>query len=153
MTIQLKSVTRENWEEALALKVNETQNKFVPSVAVSLAKVYIKPDGDNVEYIPFAIYDDEKMVGFIMHAYVENTTNMYWINGFIIDEKYQGKGYGRAALSEMAQWIINRFPQCKEIRLTVYRENEAACGLYKSFGFQPTGDVYGEEDVWFLSID
>jgi diamine N-acetyltransferase len=153
MTIQLKSVTRENWEEALALKVNETQNKFVPSVAVSLAKVYIKPDGDNVEYIPFSIYDDEKMVGFIMHAYVENTTNMYWINGFIIDEKYQGKGYGRAALSEMAQWIINRFPQCKEIRLTVYRENEAACALYKSFGFQPTGDVYGEEDVWFLSVE
>jgi len=153
MTIQLKNVTRENWEEALALKVNEKQNKFVPSVAVSLAKVYIKPDGDNVEYIPFAIYDDEKMVGFIMHAYVENTTNMYWINGFIIDEKYQGKGYGRAALAEMVQWIKNRFPNCKEIRLTVYRENQVACGLYKSFDFQPTGDVYGEEDVWFFSVE
>ncbi|MEH7814908.1 GNAT family N-acetyltransferase, partial [Bacillus toyonensis] len=55
MNVQLKVVTRENWEEALQLQVKEDQRKFVPAVAVSLAKVYIKPDGDNVEYIPFAI--------------------------------------------------------------------------------------------------
>ncbi|CAH0259780.1 Spermine/spermidine acetyltransferase [Peribacillus sp. Bi96] len=152
MKVQLKCVTRENWVEALALKVKKQQCKFAPPVAVSLAKVYIKPDGDNIVYLPFAIYDKEMMVGFIMHAYDENTTNMYWINGFIIDESYQGKGYGRAALSEMVHWITNRFSICKEIRLTVFKENEIARELYKRFGFLPTGDVYGEEDVWFLPI-
>ncbi|MBT2649820.1 GNAT family N-acetyltransferase [Bacillus sp. ISL-34] len=152
MKVLLKSVTRENWEEALALKVKKQQSNFVPPVAVSLAKVYIKPDGDNIVYLPFAIYDKEIMVGFIMHAYDENTTNMYWINGFIIDERYQGKGYGRAALSEMVHWIANRFTNCKEVRLTVFKDNENARELYKRFGFLPTGDVYGEEDVWFLPI-
>jgi diamine N-acetyltransferase len=83
MKVQLKSVTRENWEESLALKVQKQHCNFVPQVAVSLAKVYIKPDGDNIVYFPFAIFDNEKMVGLIMHAYDENTTNMYWINGFI----------------------------------------------------------------------
>ncbi|RXC06162.1 GNAT family N-acetyltransferase, partial [Escherichia coli] len=43
MNIQLKVVTRENWEDALQLQVKENQRKFVPAVAVSLAKVYIKP--------------------------------------------------------------------------------------------------------------
>ncbi|MDM5219687.1 GNAT family N-acetyltransferase [Peribacillus sp. RS7] len=152
MKVHLKCVTRENWEKALALKVKKQQSNFVPPVAVSLAKVYIKPDGDNIVYLPFAIYDKEIMVGFIMHAYDENTTNMYWINGFIIDESYQGKGYGRAALSEMVHWIANRFTICKEIRLTVFKDNENARELYKRFGFLPTGDVYGEEDVWFLPI-
>ena len=152
MNVQLKMVTRENWEEALRLKVNEEQNRFVPSVAVSLAKVYIKPDGEDVNYIPFAIYDHMKMVGFIMHAYEEKTSDMYWINGFLIDEKYQGKGYGKAALAKMVTWIQDRFPQCKEIRLTVYKENQHAQNLYKSYGFQPTGAVYGEEDVWRLLI-
>ena len=71
MNIQLKVVTRENWEEALKLQVKENQLKFVPPVAVSLAKVYIKPDGDNVEYIPFAIYHGDLMVGFVMHAVVK----------------------------------------------------------------------------------
>ncbi len=73
MNVQLKVVTRENWEEALKLQVKENQLKFVPSVAVSLAKVYIKPDGDNVEYMPFVIYDGDHMVGFIMHAVVRET--------------------------------------------------------------------------------
>ena len=59
MNIQLKIITRDNWEEALKLQVSKKQTTFVPSVAVSLAKVYIKPDGENVEYIPFAIYDDD----------------------------------------------------------------------------------------------
>ncbi|PJN88928.1 GNAT family N-acetyltransferase [Bacillus sp. mrc49] len=152
MKVRLKCVTRENWEEALALKVKERQRNFVPPVAVSLAKVYIKPDGDNIVYLPFAIYDGKMMIGFIMHAYDENTANMYWINGFMIDESHQGKGYGRAALSEMVHWIANRFTGCKEIRLTVFKENENARELYKRFGFLPTGDVYGEEDVWFLPL-
>lgn len=102
MNVQLKAVTRENWEEALKLQVKENQLKFVPSVAVSLAKVYIKPDGDNVEYIPFAIYVGDLMVGFVMHAVVRKTSDMYWINGFIIDQKQQGNGYGKAALQELS---------------------------------------------------
>ncbi|MBM7583679.1 diamine N-acetyltransferase [Bacillus pakistanensis] len=152
MNVQLKVVTRQNWEEALTLEVEQHQSKFVPTVAVSLAKVYIKPDGENIEYIPFAIYDQEEMVGFIMHAFDESTSNMYWINGLIIDKKFQGKGYGKAALTEVVRWISNKFTQCKEIRLTVYRENYTGINLYKNFGFVPTGEVYGDEDVWRLII-
>ncbi|WP_257348732.1 GNAT family N-acetyltransferase [Pseudalkalibacillus decolorationis] len=152
MTVQLKAVTRENWEEALTLRVKEEQKDFVPSVAVSIAKVYIKPDGENVSYLPFAIYDDQEMVGFIMHAYVEDTTDMYWINGFIIDESHQGKAYGKAAITEMIHWIVQRSPQCEKIQLTVLKNNEIACKLYESVGFQPTGDAFGGEDVWSLSV-
>ncbi|KXI92957.1 hypothetical protein ACS47_04415 [Bacillus cereus] len=107
MNIQLKVVTRENWEDALKLQVKDNQTKFVPSVAVSLAKVYIKPDGDAVEYQPFAIYNGDLMVGFVMHAVVKETTDMYWINGFIIDQKQQGNGYGKAALQESIYLIKN----------------------------------------------
>lgn len=152
MNIQLKIVTRENWEEALKLKVSEKQNRFVPTVATSLAKVYIKPDGDNVEYIPFAIYDKDKMVGFIMHAFEKGTSNMYWINGFIIDERYQGKGYGKAALAEMIHWITNKFSQCKEVRLTVHKENKTARTLYENCGFTDLGQVYDDEQVFQLFV-
>lgn len=148
MKVQLEAVTRENWQEALQLKVKYVQNHFVPTVAVSLAKVYVKPDGDNVNYLPFAIYEEEQgMIGFVMHAYVEDTDDMYWINGFIIDEKHQGKGYGRAALRKMVNWIINQYSQCKEVRLTVHKENDAARQLYKSFGFVEAGEFDEEEDL------
>ncbi|MGG1662723.1 GNAT family N-acetyltransferase [Brevibacillus sp. NRS-1366] len=150
MNITLTLVTRENWLEALELKVNQEQSSFVPTVAVSLAKVHIKPDGDQVEYLPFAIYHKEAMVGFIMHAYVEETTDMYWINGFLIDSKYQRKGYGRAALQQMTRYITNRFSQCREIRLTVYSGNHSAIQLYRSIGFVETGERMGEE--WVLRL-
>jgi len=150
--VNLVNVTRDNWEEALQLQVSEGQQQFVPNVAVSLAKVYIKPDGEDVEYIPFAIYDENQMVGFIMHAYEEKTTDSYWINGFLIDERYQGRGYGKAALLEMIQWIKQRHPQCEAIRLTVYPENERAKKLYLSLGFQQTVLRFGDEDVYQLSI-
>ncbi|MBO1580659.1 N-acetyltransferase [Bacillus sp. XF8] len=152
MNIQLKIVTRENWEKALKLQVSKEQCQFVPAVAVSIAKVYIKPDGDNVEYIPFAIYDNDVMVGFVMHAFEPNTSDMYWINGFMIDENYQRKGYGKAALSEMIRWITNRFSQCKEIRLTVHKENIPAKMLYEGYGFVDIGHVYDGEQVYRLFV-
>ncbi len=151
--VKLVIVTRDNWEEALQLQVAAEQQGYVPSVAVSLAKVYIKPDGEHVEYIPFAIYDSTHMVGFIMHAYEEKTTDDYWINGFLIDQKYQGKGYGKKALQEMVHWIKKRHPRCEAIRLTVYPENERAKKLYMDVGFQKMDWRLGEEDVYQLPVD
>ncbi|WNB91257.1 GNAT family N-acetyltransferase [Bacillus sp. NEB1478] len=153
MKVNLRKVTRDNWEEALNLQVREDQLSFVPSVAVSLAKVYIKPDGDQVEYLPFAIYDGDRMVGFIMHAYEEHTTYSYWINGFIIDASQQRKGFGRAALMEMIAWIQEKFAQCSEIRLTVHKENQYAKKLYETIGFKKTTQMFGDEEVWLLSIE
>ncbi|PEW02841.1 GNAT family N-acetyltransferase [Bacillus cereus] len=152
MNVHLKVVTRENWEDALKVQVKEEQSKFVPTVAVSLAKVYIKPDGENVEYIPFAIYDGDLMVGFIMHAFVKETSDMYWINGFIIDQKQQGRGYGKAALQEIVHLIKNKFMACKEIRLTVHKDNISAKKLYESYGFQPLGHDYDGEQVYRLLV-
>ncbi|UOB81509.1 GNAT family N-acetyltransferase [Bacillus sp. ZJS3] len=152
MNVQLKIVTRENWEDALKLQVKKDQRKFVPSVAVSLAKVYIKPDGDNVEYMPFAIYDGELMVGFVMHAVIKETADMYWINGFIIDQKQQGNGYGKAALQESIHLIKNTFKACKEIRLTVHKDNISAKKLYERYGFQSLGHDYDGEQVYRLFV-
>jgi diamine N-acetyltransferase len=36
---------------------------------------------------------------------------------------------------------------------TVFKDNHNARGLYKSFAFLPTGEIWGEEDVFFLSIN
>ncbi|MCU4895628.1 GNAT family N-acetyltransferase [Bacillus cereus] len=153
MNIQLKIVTRANWEDAFKLQVKKDQRKFVPSVAVSLAKVYIKPDGDHVEYIPFAIYDGELMVGFAMHAVIKETTDMYWINGFIIDQKQQGNGYGKAALQESVYLIKNTYKACKEIRLTVHKDNISARKLYECYGFQSLGHDYDGEQVYRLFVN
>ncbi|QYR21074.1 GNAT family N-acetyltransferase [Paenibacillus sp. sptzw28] len=153
MNITLEPITRANWLDALNLKVKDGQNEFVPAVAVSLAKVHVKPDGDLVQYLPFAIYDGDTMIGFIMHAFEEHTSHSYWINGFLIDSRYQGQGYGKAAILLMIDYIKGRFSQCREIRLTVHKNNTGAYKLYANIGFTETGDIWGDEIVLRQQIE
>ncbi|WGV58422.1 GNAT family N-acetyltransferase [Brevibacillus brevis] len=152
MTIRLVPTTRDNWQDALRLQVQDEQLRFVPSVAVSLAKVHIRPDGDNCAYEPFCLYDTDEMVGFVMIAYDASTDWCYWFNGFLIDHQYQGKGYGRAALSAIVDTVRNRFPQSRFVNLTVCPDNAGARHLYSQSGFEETGDVYDGEIVYRLSL-
>lgn len=153
MNIRFMPVTRGNWEEALLLRVTKEQAGFVPTVAVSLAKVSIKPDGEQVEYLPFAIYDGELMVGFIMHAFEADTRDSYWINGFLIDARFQGRGYGKAAFAAMLRHIQKRSPHCMDIRLTVHPANATARRLYEGFGFRDTGKLFGDEMLYRLPLE
>ncbi|WP_409296951.1 GNAT family N-acetyltransferase [Peribacillus sp. SCS-26] len=151
MTVRLVPASRDNWLEAISLTVHEKQRGFVPSAAVSLAKVHIKPDGDQVVYLPFCIYHHDRMAGFIMHAYEEGTEAVHWINGFFIAAAHQGHGYGMAALLRMIEYICTRFSRCREIRLTVHRDNPAAA-FYQKAGFEFTGELYGAEKVMRLQV-
>lgn len=51
----------------------------------------------------------------------------------------RGKGIAKCFLSEIKQWAINK--ECTSIVLAVTTTNDAAVGLYLSFGFKPVGGV------------
>lgn len=150
--IRLVATTRDNWQEALNLKVREQQEYFVPSVAVSLAKVHIRPDGDENEYLPFCLYSNDDLVGFVMVAFDVTTNWCYWMNGFMIDEGHQGKGYGMMALKAVVDFIRERFPHSICLNLTVNADNTVARYLYKKYGFTETGDIYDDEVVYRLDF-
>lgn len=80
---------------------------------------------------PFAIYDDNTMVGFIMLEYYE-IKNYYTIWRFMIDENYQNKGYEKKALILGVNFLIDHF-KVKEVFLSVEPENTTARHLYRSF--------------------
>ena len=63
--VQLKEITKDNLDEVLRLSVAEHQKSFVSTTAASLAQAYVYRD----TAFPFAIYADEKPVGFIMLGY------------------------------------------------------------------------------------
>lgn len=60
--VELREITKENYEECLGLKVADSQKNFVSSTVHSLAQawVYYKTA------FPFVIYADNEMVGFII---------------------------------------------------------------------------------------
>lgn len=131
--IHLEKITRENLDAVLEMKIKEEQRTFVSTAAVSLAKAYVYRD----TAFPFAVYDDETPVGFIMLGYYE-TRNQYTLWQFFIDEKHQGRGCGRRAL-ELGIAYLKENRGAREIFTGVLPENAAARGLYRSVGFAETG--------------
>lgn len=133
--IRLEEITRENIDEVLALKVDESQKSFVSTTGDSLAQAYVYPE----TAFPFAVYEDSTMVGFIMMGYYE-VKEYYTLWKFMIDRRYQNKGYGRQALRLGIQYLQNRF-DVSEIYTGVVPGNSVAKKLYESVGFVDTGLV------------
>ena len=133
--IELREITKANLNTVLALEVFDHQKAFVSSVVASLAQAYVYKD----TAFPFAVYAGNTLVGFIMLGYYE-ARNQYTLWKFLIDKKYQNKGYGKEALKKGIQYLQNTF-HAKEIYTGVSVGNEQAKHVYKSLGFAETGLV------------
>ena len=131
--VRLKPVTSENLDEVLALKVLESQAGFVSTPAESLAQAYVYPE----TAFPFAVYDDQTVVGFIMMGYYE-AKQYYTLWKLLIGWQYQHRGYGRQALEQGIAFLKEKF-RVKEIYTGVIPENHVAKELYLFIGFEETG--------------
>ncbi len=153
-SLSIQEVTRENWRTSLDLTVFPEQQRFiadyVPIAAIALAKAYIRPGG--LVWVPYAFYANGEMVGFTELAYEPGSLDNYWIFHFFIDCHYQGRGYGKEAISLLLQFIRDHHPQCQALQLTVHPENDRARHLYTSAGFRPTGEVFSDEPVYRLAL-
>ena len=133
--IKLEEITADNFEDVLNLKVSKNQENFVSTTAYSLAQAYVYRENAY----PFAIYADDTLVGFIMFGFYE-LRNQYTLWKFLIDEKYQNKGYGKIALLLGIEYMKKQH-DIKEMYTGVSIDNNVAERLYYSVGFQLTGLV------------
>lgn len=145
MTVTLRTIDRDNWRECIGLRVAPHQEAFVASNVYSLAQAKAQP-----ECVPLAIYDDDRMVGFVMYA-LDADEHKYWIYRLMIDAAYQGRGYGRAAmLAVLAR--LRAEPDGLDVAISYEPENTAAEGLYRSLGFRTAGEISGTEIVARLRL-
>ena len=152
MKIKLEPINDNNKEAVLALSVGEDQ-PFVARNEVSLRQA----DEANAENPgvarPFAIYADEKLVGFCMFAFdpgKEEPEDRYWLWRFMIDKSEQGKGYGQAALAQIIKYF--RDNGADQLWLSTEPENECGIHLYHKAGFKETGDIDEGEAVFALML-
>lgn len=129
--LHLQTITKDNWIKAISLKVQEDQVKFVASNTVSLAQLNFLEN-----FHAKGIYFGEEMVGFTLYG-LDEDDHEYWIYRMMIDEKHQGKGYGKEAV----RLVIEDIQTMKEshhqtITLSYEPDNEHAKRLYEKMGFQ-----------------
>ena len=167
--VNLKKITHYNLADCLNMEITEEQENFVDSNAESLAEAYASITNGGFA-TPYAIYDGEVMVGFVMYtyydkpdacdladfltstpdpAYVPYKTPCYYIWRILIDKNHQKKGYGKQAIEKIIA-EIKTMPHGKAdyIYTSWVPHNIGSKSLFESFGFVETGDVEGNEDEY-----
>ncbi|HEX8287224.1 MAG TPA: GNAT family N-acetyltransferase [Pyrinomonadaceae bacterium] len=139
MNVSLREITPENFRECVNLKVADAQQNFVAPNVMSIAQSKIYPTM-NIR----AVYAGDEMVGFTMFG-LDTNDDRYYLVRLMIDERFQGKGYGKAALSEIIE-AVKQIKDCREIYLSFVPGNDGAETLYRNAGFERTGEnnEYGE---------
>ena len=146
--VQLRPITEDNFIDAFDLKLAPGQERFVSHPIRSLAQAYVYRD----QCQPFGIYDDDRMVGYVMVIYDYDIPE-YDIWHMMIDGSNQGRGYGSAALERVLEFIKTKpFGDSDRVTLTCNRDNIYALKLYKHTGFAETGNVDGEEIELSLTL-
>lgn len=144
--IQLKEINESNFRDCIRLNVSENQKTFVATNVYSIAQAYIHYGSA----FPYGIYQDDKMVGFVMLGHNKEDQE-FWLWRFMIDEAFQNFGIGTKAV----QLALEKFKEmgATEVYLSYEPENHIADALYRKFGWLPTGKIEEGEIVMLLKLE
>ena len=126
--IHLVDIDPGNWR--LGLRVADSQKNYVSDSYAMLARAYAYREQRSRAFV---IYDNETPVGMGMYHDCPDL-DAFDLSQLFIDERYQGKGYGKAATKLVLDAMKQDGKYCKAI-LCYIEGNAAAKNLYESFGF------------------
>lgn len=137
MNLKFKNIDSYNYNEAINLKVKESQEGFIETVSECLGEAK-----ELSLWRPVGIYDNNEIIGFAMYGLWKNEDSLgrVWLDRFMIGENFQGNGYGKVSLQSIINKIAKEY-KCSEIYLSIYENNTVAIDLYKKFGFEFNGEL------------
>jgi len=150
---EIHPVTKDNWVALTKLQVRENQRHFVASNVFSIAQAQFGDDYEgHWDLYPFGIYDQDYPVGFLMYGCnFDHPRYQAFIIRLMVDEKFQGKGYGRLGMEKLLE-KFRADEQIKDVGISYEPHNEVARKLYASLGFTETGEIVDEEMLALLRI-
>jgi diamine N-acetyltransferase len=143
--ISLREVTWETVRVICDLRLSKSQERFVASDSVSIAEAYF-----TKEAWFRAVYAGETPVGFVM-LWENPTEGKHFLWRFMIDEKYQGRGYGKRALGLVIQHVKQN-PKAQEIGLSYREGGGSPKSFYERIGFRDTGEMVDGEHEMKLTL-
>lgn len=138
-SVKIVEVNKDTWYDCCQLEISDDQKAFIESNAVSIAQSKFEPS-----LKPFAIFYEDKVVGFLMYNTVPEELDAFWVYRIMVDKSYQGKGIGKTATALMIEGMIETLDVDK-IVVGYHPENKGAHHLYSSLGFVDQGDRFGRE--------
>lgn len=140
MKIELSPISPDNHKAIRALSVRDDQTHLVASVEASLADAYVWQESKFR-----AAFVADIPVGYtLVFPFDKDGSRIVNIVRLMVDAEHQGRGLGRAILTETCRWISTFSPMPDALRISTLPENEVALGLYLSMGFEIQGTEEGE---------
>ena len=140
--IQFKGITEENFSVIVQMKRPPEEGFVAPNV-YSLAQAWLYRDNNDV--YPFAIYNDETPVGFmLLDEDLEERCLVIWRIMFPME--YQNKGYGTQALRQIIQ-LARESQKYDYLLIDCVPENTLARHVYEKLGFVPTGEIVNDGEI------
>ena len=139
--MRLISVTEDNWMDVASLSVKEEQKGYVAPAIGILARGYVYRDC-NVKI--YAFENDGTIVGTALVREFTDEPLGYDLQQFMVDKRYQGKGYGSQAL-QMILDELRKEGHYDHVELCVKKADTEAIRLYEKHGFVDSG--YVDEDL------
>jgi RimJ/RimL family protein N-acetyltransferase len=133
--IQLKDVEEENWRAVAHLSVGEEQQGFLDRPIGIIARGYVYRDC-NARV--FAIAVDSEIVGVALVRDLDEAPACYDLQQFMIDQRFQNKGYGQEALRLIIA-LLQAEGKYNCIEVCVNKNARPALHIYQKAGFQDTG--------------
>ena len=142
MMVWLAEIGPDNWR--LGLKPAEDQRRYVADSAVLLARAYAYREQRSRAFV---ICDGEVPVGMGLY-YDLPEWECYDFSQLFIDERYQRRGYGKAAVRLVLD-AMRKDGRYRKVTLCYIEGNEAAKRLYEQFGF---AEVDRDEDEIVMEL-
>lgn len=124
-----RDIDARNEASVRKIKVKKGQEGFIETVAECLEEAAL-----YTEWHPVAIYNADEIIGFAMYGSFGANKDT-WIDRIIIDEKFQGMGFGKQAVKQLIE-IVSTVYGVNRIYLSVIEENVVARHLYEGLGFE-----------------
>ena len=143
--IRLEDIDAGNWR--IPLSVSKEQEQYVAGTTTILARAYAYR---NARSQALLIYEDETPVGMVLY-HDEDSLDAYIFSEILIDERFQGKGYGTTA-TKLVLDRMKKDGRYHKVVLCYIEGNDAAKRLYEQFGFVET-DRDEDEIIMELILD
>ena len=144
-TLTLVPIDGGNWR--VRLSVREDQKHFVSDPMRLLARAYAYRDQNSVaQHIAL----DGEPIGMLMY-HDGFGGGCYVLSQFFIDQRWQGLGYGYAAM-QLVLDAFRRDGRYKQVDLCYCEGDTAAMRLYEKCGFVHTGEVDEGEVIMRLGL-
>lgn len=138
--IIFKNIDSKNFDKVIDLEVNKDQIGFMEDNLLSIAETTIYD-----HYRAKAIYLEKELIGFMLYYFVEDSPDYVYLHRFMIDRRYQGKGYGKKAVQKALKLFKQEYPCIECVELMHYPDNSIGEQLYESLGFEKTGELRDSE--------